>query len=126
MRKRILVVEDNDELREMLKTSFRRAGFSVATAANGIEALKKARSLTPSGVLLDLVLPELDGFAVCEILRKNPQTAHVPIIILTGLTSQFSRLAGVESGATDFLTKPVGPEALISRFKRLLSTAGRG
>jgi DNA-binding response OmpR family regulator len=126
MRKRILVVEDNDELREMLKTSFRRAGFSVATASDGIEALKKARSLTPDGVLLDLVLPELDGFAVCEILRKNPHTADIPIIILTGLNSQFSRMAGAESGATDFLSKPVGPDALVARFRQLLSAAGRG
>lgn len=126
MRKRILVVEDNDELREMLKTSFRRAGFSVATATDGIEALKKARSLTPDGVLLDLVLPELDGFAVCEILRKNPLTSDIPIIILTGLNSQFSRMAGAESGATDFLSKPVGPEALVARFRELLSAAGRG
>lgn len=126
MRKRILLVEDDKELREMLKTSFRRAGFSVATAGDGIEALKKARSLVPDGVLLDLILPELDGFAVCEVLRQNPHTARIPIVMLSGLNTQFSRLAGVEAGATDFFHKPVGPDALVERFRELLFTAGRG
>ena len=96
------------------------AGFSTATATNGVEALEKARSLSPDLIVLDLVLPELDGFAVCETLRKDPATAAVPIIMLTGLSSQFSRYAGLESGGTDFFTKPASPNALVSRIKHLL------
>src|SRR5438067_1712144 len=120
MPKKILLVEDNTELLELLCMNCEDAGFSTATATNGIEALEKARTLLPDLIVLDLVLPELDGFAVCETLRKNAATASVPIIMLTGLSSQFSRYAGLESGGTDFFTKPTSPNALVSRIKHLL------
>jgi len=121
MRKKILVVEDNTELLELLRLSFKHAGFSVATATNGIEALKKVRSVSPNLVVLDLVLPELDGFAVCETLRRDQTAASLPILVLTGLTSEISRLAGLESGATEYVTKPVSPELLVSRIKEILA-----
>jgi DNA-binding response OmpR family regulator len=121
MRKRILIVEDNSDLLELLRLSFKAAGFSIATATNGIDAIKKTRSLNPDLILLDLILPELDGFAVCEILRKDPETVSVPIVVLTGLSSQFTRYAGLESGATEFVTKPMSPDHLVVKVKRLLS-----
>lgn len=121
MRKKILIVEDNSELLELLRLNLKHAGFAVATATNGIDALKKARSVSPDLVLLDLVLPELDGFAVCETLRKDPATAQVPILVLTGLTSEFARYAGMESGANDCVTKPISPTVLVSKIKRWLS-----
>jgi DNA-binding response OmpR family regulator len=121
MRKKILIVEDNTELLELLRLNLKHAGFSVATATNGIEALKKAHSISPDLVVLDLVLPELDGFAVCETLRRDNATARLPIVVLTGLTSQISRLAGLESGATAYVTKPVNTDTLVSRIKRLLA-----
>src|ERR1035441_5359403 len=93
MRKKILVVEDNTELLKLLRLNLKAAGFAIATATNGIEALKKAHSVSPDLVLLDLVLPELDGFAVCETLRKGPTTASIPIIVLTGLTTNLGRRA---------------------------------
>jgi DNA-binding response OmpR family regulator len=120
MPKKILLVEDNTELLELLCMNCEDAGFSTATATTGVEALEKARSLCPDLIVLDLVLPELDGFAVCETLRKDPATASVPIIMLTGLSSQFSRYAGLESGGTDFFTKPTSPSTLVSRIKHLL------
>ena len=120
MRKKILLVEDNTELLELLCMNCEDAGFATDTATNGIQALEKARSAAPDLIVLDLVLPELDGFAVCETLRKDPATASVPIIMLTGLSSQFSRYAGLESGGTDFFTKPTSPNTLISRIKHLL------
>ncbi len=123
MRKKLLVVEDNLEMLKLLRLSFNRAGFSTATATNGIEALKKARSVSPDLILLDLVLPELDGFAVCETLRKAPATQRIPIMILTGLTSEFTRLAGLEAGATEFVTKPVSPQYLVSRIEALLEAS---
>jgi two-component system alkaline phosphatase synthesis response regulator PhoP len=92
----------------------------IATATNGIDALKKARSLLPDVILLDLMLPELDGFAVCETLRKGAATSSIPILILTGLSGQFTRYAGFESGGTDFITKPVSPKALVSTIKTLI------
>jgi two-component system, OmpR family, alkaline phosphatase synthesis response regulator PhoP len=117
MRKKVLIVDDNEELLGLLRLSFRAAGFSIATATNGIEALRKARSVAPDLILLDLVLPELDGFAVCETLRRAPATSSIPIYILSGLTSEFTRLAGIESGATAYFPKPISPKNLVSRIK---------
>ena|ERR1051326_4063574 len=117
MRKKILIVEDNTELLELLRSYLRQAGFGTATATNGVEALRKARSCDPDLIVLDLVLPELDGFAVCETLKKDPQTAHKPIILLTGLTSEFTRYAGLESGANEYVTKPANPHHLLSRIE---------
>jgi len=120
MRKKILLVEDDAELRELLRESFRAAGFSVATAGNGIDALNKTRTLSPELILLDLVLPELDGFAVCETLRRAPSMATVPIIIMTGLSSELARLAVLESGANDFVIKPVTPSELVMKMRHWL------
>lgn len=121
MRKKVLVVEDDAELVELLSFNLKKAGFAVGTAGDGIEALKKARSLGPDLILLDLVLPELDGFAVCEILRKAPSTAATPIIVLTGLSGQLARLNGLEAGASEYMTKPFKPKALLNRIEALLA-----
>jgi DNA-binding response OmpR family regulator len=97
-----------------------KAGFTIGTATNGVDALKKARSVSPDLIILDVVIPELDGFAVCETLRGNPATASVPILMLTGLRSHISRQTGFDSGATDFITKPFDPEQLVSKVEELL------
>src|SRR3954468_24413072 len=102
MRKKILLVDDNEELLELLRLSFKDSGFSIVTATNGLEALKKARSLIPDLILLDLMLPEMDGFVVCETLRKDPATSAVPILILSGMSGEIPKYAGLESGGTDF------------------------
>jgi DNA-binding response OmpR family regulator len=120
MRKKILVVDDNKHLLGLLRLNLKGNGFSITTAANGIDAIQKAVSLAPDLILLDLMLPGLDGFAVCETLRKHPVTASTPIIIMTGLSGQFTRFAGFESGGTDFVTKPVTPKALLGKIKELL------
>lgn len=121
MRKKVLVVEDDAELVELLSFNLKKAGFAVGTAGDGIEGLKKARSLRPDLLLLDLVLPELDGFAVCEILRKAPSTAALPIIMLTGLSGQLARLNGLEAGASEYMTKPFKAKALLNRIEALLA-----
>ena len=120
MRKKILIVEDNAELLRLLLLNFKAAGFAIATATDGIDALKKARSVSPDCILLDLVLPELDGIAVCEILRQDTETASVPILMFTGLGGEFTRLAGLDAGANDYITKPLSPKDLVSRIKELL------
>lgn len=117
MPKRILIVEDNTELLELLRLGLKDAGFTAITASNGTEALKKARGTPPDLIVLDLVLPELDGFAVCEILRKDPATAATPIILLTGLAGEFSRYAGLESGANEHMAKPASTDHLVSRIR---------
>ncbi len=120
MRKKILVVDDDPEVRELLGFNLKKAGFAIGTAANGVEALKKACSVSPDLILLDLMMPELDGFAVCEILRRDPATSAIPILIVTAVSGQLARLTGLESGATDYMTKPFSPKDLVARVKELL------
>ena len=124
MRKKILVVDDDSELVALLNFNLRKAGFAVGTARDGVEALKKARSIHPDLILLDLMLPEMDGYAVCEILRRDPSTSSIPILILTALTSQLGRLAGFDCGATDYLTKPFSPRLLVNRIEQMLEVPG--
>ena len=123
MRRKILVVEDSADQVELLSYNLKRAGFSVGTAGDGIEALKKARSLLPDLILLDLMLPELDGFAVCEILRRDSVTASIPIIMVTAVSSALARLAGLDAGADDYIIKPFAVKELLSRIDRVLQQA---
>lgn len=120
MRRKILVVEDDPDQLEVIRLSLEAAGFAIGTAANGTDALVKTRSISPDLILLDLMLPGLNGFDVCESLRRDPATASVPIIMLTGMDSQFGRFAGLESGASDFILKPFDPKQLVSKVEKLL------
>jgi DNA-binding response OmpR family regulator len=106
----------------LLSFNLKKAGFSVGTAGDGVEALKKVRSLQPDLILLDLMLPELDGFAVCEVLRSAPQTVAVPIIMVSALAGQLTRLNGLAMGANEYITKPFNPKDLLSRVEDLLAT----
>src|SRR6516225_1851159 len=123
MRKKLLVVEDDAELVELLSYQLKRAGFAVGTAMDGIEALKKARTVAPDLILLDLMLPELDGFAVCEILRRDAVTASIPIVMVTALSTQLARLAGLEAGANAYVTKPFEFKGLLNQIRTLLAPA---
>ena len=123
MRKTILVVDDDAELVELLTFNLKQAGYTIGTASNGVEAIKKARSLEPDLIVLDVMMPELDGFAVCEILRRDPACASVPIMMLTALSTELGRMAGLGSGASDFLSKPFSPRLLIARIEELLNKA---
>src|SRR5712671_6735615 len=120
MRRKILVVDDDPEVVELLRFNLRGAGFAVGTAANGRLALNKACSLAPDLIVLDLMMPELDGFAVCEILRRDPMTRPIPILLLTAVSSQFARLTGLEAGADDYLAKPFSPREVVARVRALL------
>jgi DNA-binding response OmpR family regulator len=124
MRRKILVVEDDADQLEIIRLVLEKAGFAIGTAANGNDALVKTHSILPDLIILDLMLPGLNGFDICETLRKNPVTASVPIVMLTGLCSQFGRLAALESGADDFLTKPFKMEELVSKVDKLLRARG--
>ena len=126
MRKKILVVDDDADLIELIRFNLKRAGFSIGTASNGLEALKKARSIRPDLIVLDLMMPELDGFAVCEILRREKATCSIPIIILTALSGELGRMSGFECGATEYLTKPFSPKAVVARIQNLLGVAQTG
>ena len=120
MRKKILVVDDDADLVELLSFNLKKAGFAIGTAFDGVEALKKARSIAPDLILLDVMLPELDGLAVCEILRRDSATASIPVIMLTALTGELGRLAGLEAGADDYVTKPFSAKQLVSKVAELI------
>ncbi len=117
---RILVVDDEPEAVELVEFNLRQAGYAVTTAADGAETLKKARSQTPDLVVLDVMLPEMDGFEICKTLRLDPTTAKVPIIMLTAKAAEIDRVLGLELGADDYLTKPFSPRELVLRVKKIL------
>ena len=119
---KLLLVDDDSEWLELLRLHFIDSGFRVIIAHCGIEALHLARKTAPDLMLLDLLLPDLDGMSICEILRKDPATAALPIILLTGVGGQIARLAAFDAGASDFVTKPIRPSDLVQRAFALLQS----
>jgi two-component system alkaline phosphatase synthesis response regulator PhoP/two-component system response regulator ResD len=113
----VLVVDDERNIVQLVKLYLGKDGFRVEAAANGREALEKARSLAPDLVLLDLMLPEIDGLEVCRQLRKSGDT---PIIMLTARGDDVDKIVGLELGADDYLTKPFNPRELVARVKAVL------
>ena len=124
MRSKILVVDDEPEAVELIEFNLKQAGFDVVTAADGAEALKKARASPPSLILLDLMLPEVDGLEVCKILRRDPATARIPIVMVTAKAAEIDRVLGLELGADDYITKPFSPRELVLRIKKILQRSG--
>ncbi len=121
MRKRVLVVEDDLELVELLTFNLAKTGLSVIVATDGGQALQKARTQGPDLVLLDLMLPELDGLAVCEILRRDRGTKGIPIIMMTAMSGQLTRAAAIEAGANDYVSKPFKMKELLDRMDHILN-----
>jgi DNA-binding response OmpR family regulator len=121
---KILVVDDEPDAVELIAFNLKAAGYEVTTAADGDEALRKARTQLPDLIVLDLMLPEVDGLEVCKILRRDTATAAIPIVMLTAKAAEIDRVLGLELGADDYLTKPFSPRELVLRTKNLL-TRGR-
>lgn len=113
-------MDDEPEAVELVEFNLKQAGYDVASAADGAEALKKAHGLQPNLIILDLMLPEVDGLEVCKMLRRDPATAGVPIVILTAKAAEIDRVLGLELGADDYITKPFSPRELVLRVKNLL------
>ena len=120
MRNKILIVDDEPEAVELVEFNVRQAGFDVLTATDGAEALKKARANLPHLILLDLMLPEIDGLEVCKMLRRDPATASIPIVMVTAKAAEIDRILGLELGADDYITKPFSPRELVLRVKNIL------
>jgi DNA-binding response OmpR family regulator len=120
LKQKILIVDDEPEAVELVEFNLRQAGFDTATAADGEEALKKAKAQLPALVILDLMLPEIDGLEVCKLLRRDATTAKIPILMLTAKAAEIDRVLGLELGADDYVTKPFSPRELILRVKKIL------
>lgn len=119
-KKRILVVDDEPDAVELLEHNLRSQGYAVSTAADGFEALQKAATTIPDLIILDLMMPELDGLEVCKRLRGDPNTARVNILMLTARTTEIDRVLGFELGADDYVVKPFSLRELMLRVKSLL------
>jgi DNA-binding response OmpR family regulator len=120
MKPKILVVDDETDAVELVAFNLKAAGFEVVAANDGAEALRKARSHAPQLIVLDLMLPEIDGLEVCKLLRRDPATATVPILMLTAKAAEMDRVLGLELGAEDYVTKPFSPRELVLRIKKIL------
>jgi len=116
----ILSMDDEPDVTDLVRFHFGEAGYEVLTATSGREAIETIRCRRPDVVLLDLMLPDIDGFGVCEILRYNAITATIPIVILSAWSTTDARHVGLELGALDYITKPFNPKDLVARVNKLL------
>ncbi len=116
----ILVVEDEETLREELAYNLGQEGYKVLTAGDGEEALRLIRKQKPDLVVLDIMLPALDGLSVCRLVRRDPEVAHIPIIMLTARGTQGDKMVGLDSGADDYVTKPFGLGEFLARVRAVL------
>ncbi len=116
----ILVVDDEQDVLDLVVYNLQKAGYRTVAAREGAGALQKARDLLPALIVLDVMLPELDGTEVCKCLRAEPKTAGIPIIMLTAKAEEVDRIVGLELGADDYVTKPFSPRELVLRVKKLL------
>ena len=121
MPQRILIVDDESDLTQLLEFNLRRAGYDVTLEYDGESALASVLARPPDLVVLDVMLPKIDGFSVCEILRRTPSTARLPIILLTACASESARVIGLELGADDYVVKPLSPRELLLRIEKLLT-----
>ena len=112
MKPRVLVVDDESDFIELLRYNLEGQGFDILTASDGMQALNLARRELPDVVLVDLMLPDIDGFSVCEILRSQPSTSQVPIIVVSALDGEYVRSRGIQTGVACCFKKPVDMKAL--------------
>jgi phosphate regulon transcriptional regulator PhoB len=122
----VLVVEDEPDIRTLIVHHLTRDGFRCRTAGTGPEALARVRAAPPDLVVLDLMLPQMDGLEVCRRLRADPATAMVPIIMLTAKADEVDRVVGLEMGADDYIAKPFSPKELVARVRAVLRRARPG
>jgi len=122
---RVLIVEDSTDIAELVRHYLERAGHAVDVASSGSEALPRAHRAAPDLIVLDLMLPGMDGLLVCQALRRDPATAAIPVIMLTARGEEADRVRGLELGADDYVTKPFSPKELVARVAALLRRVDR-
>jgi len=116
----ILLVEDEPDVLDLLVFNLQKAGYKTATARDGVTGLQKARDLLPALVVLDLMLPGMEGTEICRHLKADSKTSHIPIIMLTAKAEEVDRIVGLELGADDYVTKPFSPRELVLRVKKII------
>lgn len=121
---KILLVDDEEDILEFIGYNLEKEGYEVFTAQNGKDAIKQAEKHQPHLILLDVMMPEMDGIATCEEIRKNPEISNTIIAFLTARGEDYTQIAGFEAGGDDYITKPIRPKVLVSRVKALLKRTG--
>lgn len=125
-KKTILIVDDESDIVEFISYNLKREGFKVHSANNGKDALQLTIEIHPDLILLDVMMPGLDGIEVCEQIRKTPGVDHTIIAMLTARSESYSQIAGFDAGADDYIIKPIRPKLLVSRIKALVKRSGYG
>jgi len=118
---KVLVVDDEVNITQILEFSIGAEGFEVISAQNGEEAIEKARREQPDLIILDIMMPKIDGYEACRILKANPLTKNIPVVLLTAKGRDIDKRLGMEVGATDYIVKPFSPNKLVERIHQLLS-----
>src|SRR6266487_3741834 len=119
----VLIIEDERDVVDLLTLNLRKAGFGTSTATDGAAGLEKARSEKPALIILDLMLPKMPGLEVCKILKSDPGTRQVPIMMLTAKAEEIDRIVGLEFGADDYVTKPFSPREVVLRIGAIMRRA---
>lgn len=117
---KILIVDDEQDILELIRHTLNKDGFEVFVAANGLQALEQARKVKPELILMDVMMPVMDGMEACRQLKEDPNTSGIAIVFLTARSEEFAELAGFEAGADDYIAKPIRPRVLLSRLKAIL------
>lgn len=116
----ILLVDDEQDILEIIGYNLSQEGYNIVTAANGKEAVLKAKKVLPQLIIMDVMMPEMDGMEACEAIRKIPELSHTIITFLTARSEDYSQVAGFDAGADDYIAKPIKPKLLVSKVKALL------
>ena len=117
---KVLVVDDEQDILELIRHSLAKEGFEVHIAANGAQAVEQAKKVKPEIIIMDVMMPVMDGMEACRQLKEIPETKNIPVIFLTARSEEFAELAGFEAGADDYISKPIRPRLLISKIESLL------
>ena len=117
---KILLVDDEPDILEIVSYNLASEGYQIFTAKNGVEAVAKAKKKQPHLIILDVMMPEMDGIEACEIIRGIPELENTIIAFLTARSEDYSHVAGFDAGADDYITKPIKPKVLLSKVKALL------
>jgi DNA-binding response OmpR family regulator len=121
MTKKILIIEDDPATQRLVDYSLKQEGYQVITASNGLDGIRKAIGLSPDLVILDIMLPGMDGFEICYRLKSEPATAQIPILMFSAKAQEIDKGTGKRVGADDYLTKPSAPSEIISHVEKLLA-----
>jgi DNA-binding response OmpR family regulator len=125
MAKKILIIEDDPAISRLVDYSLRHEGYEVITAANGLEGIRKAHNEAPDLIILDVMLPGMDGFEICHRLRSEPDTAQLLILMFSAKAQEIDKNTGLKVGADDYLPKPAAPAEIVSRVAKLLANKKR-